>query len=55
MDDCKEFGIEVLWGWWGQSGDDPQEDLAKFGYKSKKLKTSFYIFGYRVCTSFLSL
>jgi hypothetical protein len=47
----------VLWGgWWWQSGDDPQEDLAKFGYKSKKLKTSFYsIFGYRVCTSFLSL
>ncbi len=36
--------------WCGQSGDHPQEDLAKFGYKHniqvKILKTSLYIFGY---------
>jgi hypothetical protein len=35
---------------YSQSGDDPQQDLAKFGeklkYGSKICKTSFYVFGY---------
>jgi hypothetical protein len=35
---------------YSQSDDDPQEDLAKFGYKLNKevksQKESFYIFGY---------
>jgi len=35
---------------YSQSGDDPQEDLAKFGYKlnmkKKSLETPIYIFGY---------
>jgi hypothetical protein len=39
------FFLEILC--YNQSGDGPQEDLAKFGYKlNMKKKTSFYIFGY---------
>ncbi len=41
------FWLEILC--YNQSGDGPQEDLAKFGYNltmKNKIKTSFYIFGY---------
>jgi hypothetical protein len=44
--------FELMILWWSQSGDDPQDDLTKIGYKlnyeSKLFKTLIYIFGYPI-------
>jgi hypothetical protein len=34
-----EFFFSILWGWW--TGEQPQEDLAKFGYRSEGKITIF--------------
>ncbi len=56
IDDSNGPGFLLRILWWSQSGNRPENDLAKFGYildmKVGKKTESFYVLGYTFCNLF---